>query len=79
MSRIRKEVQLYPPDSLQPMRKAEMLVSPRHICPYCHGNGFFYERDDTNEVVKEPCPVCEGSGMLDAYVTVKWKPTKTTD
>lgn len=79
MSRIRKEVQLYPPDSLQPMGKAEMLVSPRHTCPYCNGNGFFYERDDINEVVKERCPVCEGSGMLDAYVTVKWKPTKTTD
>lgn len=23
------------------------------------------------------CPVCEGSGKMDAEVTIKWKPSKT--
>lgn len=74
MSRIEKEIKLFPPDFLQAGRKPEVLVSTRHTCPYCHGNGFFLTGVVTTE--RHDCPVCLGTGMLDAYVTILWKPSK---
>ena len=38
------------------------------------GNGYFWE--DGIEPVKKPCPVCNGSGKLDAEITIEWKPSK---
>lgn len=51
----------------------EVFVSSGHKCCYCQGNGYFWGRDDVSEAVKEPCPMCGGSGELDAIVTVEWR------
>lgn len=52
----------------------ERMTSPGHTCSYCHGNGYFWK--DGIEPVKKPCPVCNGSGKLDAEITIEWKPSK---
>lgn len=41
-------------------------------CSHCHGNGWFWGRDDFNERVKVTCPVCKGNKKLKAVVTVQW-------
>ena len=55
-------------------KSQESISSPGHRCSYCHGNGYFWE--DGIESVKKPCPVCNGSGRLDAVITIEWKPSK---
>lgn len=54
----------------------ETLVSPGHICNYCHGQGeVMRESEDTPpEWEYKPCPVCGGSGELDAVISIVWKP-----
>lgn len=86
MSKIEKEVRLSPPACLQPGRKPEVLVSTRHTCPYCHGNGFYFDagpgnpyNNEYNSSIRHGCPVCLGSGMLDARITVQWVPSKDED
>lgn len=51
----------------------EQVVSENHFCNRCQGNGFFWSHNSYNEPVKEPCPMCGGSGVLDALVTIEWK------
>lgn len=53
----------------------EIITSSGHTCSYCHGNGFSWS-EELRERVKTPCPVCNGSGKLDAEITVNWKPSK---
>lgn len=33
-------------------------------------------RSSPNDSEWKICPVCEGSGKMDAEVTIKWKPSK---
>lgn len=72
MSKEVKLVGLVPPSYKQ---SKELVVSKGHTCGYCHGNGWFWGRDEFGDSVKNACPVCEGSGMLDAVVTIEWKPS----
>ena len=45
-------------------------------CSYCHGNGWFWGTEEgSREDVHVSCPVCGGSGELDAIITVDWKPS----
>ena len=53
----------------------ETITSNGHLCGYCHGNGFFWG-EQLREYVKKNCPVCNGSGKLDAVITIEWKPSK---
>lgn len=53
----------------------ETITSNGHLCGYCHGNGFFWG-EQQRERVKKDCPVCKGSGKLDAVITIEWKPSK---
>lgn len=76
MSGINKQVVLVPPSYMQKGRNRELLISPRHTCSYCHGNGWFWKPDEFGDNIKIDCPVCEGSGQLDAIVTIEWKPSK---
>ena len=75
MSRILKQLELVTPSFMSKGRNREMLVSPGHKCGYCQGNGWFWG-EEHHESVKVNCPVCGGSGQLDAIVTVDWKPTR---
>ena len=53
----------------------ETIVSGGYKCEYCQGNGYFWA-EDGHEHVKDPCPVCNGSGILKAVVTIEWKSQK---
>jgi len=55
------------------------ITSRGHRCDYCNGNGFFYGLDEFSESVREPCPRCGGSGLLDAHITIRWRPSKIKD
>lgn len=56
--------------------RMEFLNSPGHKCSYCHGHGWFWGVEGL-ETVKVDCPVCEGSGRLNAAITIEWKPAKS--
>lgn len=73
MSKQVREVELVPPSRHQ---NKEMIVSKGHNCGYCQGNGWFWGRDEFGDSIKNPCPICEGSGMVDALVTIEWKPSR---
>lgn len=51
----------------------ESLVNCNHKCNKCQGNGYFWTIDKFNANAKEPCSMCGGTGMLDAYVNIEWK------
>lgn len=57
----------------------EKLVSVRHRCEYCQGNGYFWGKDEIGEDVKVPCKVCQGKKELDAIIDITWKPTYNND
>lgn len=72
MSRIRRYVEIMPPTIKS---DTDVLVSPGHRCGYCQGNGWFWkQKDDERDAVKEPCPICNGKGEVDAVITIKWQP-----
>lgn len=54
-------------------RRTERVLSRGHKCPYCQGNGYFWQEDDWDERYKKECPICKGSGKLDAVITIEWK------
>lgn len=46
-------------------------------CALCKGQGGFAgDRIKPDECEWKICPMCEGSGKMDAEVTIKWKPNK---
>ncbi|MBQ3189390.1 MAG: hypothetical protein IJB60_08180 [Bacteroidaceae bacterium] len=73
MSSTKRTVELKPPNE---KHTKEMLTSSEHVCGYCKGMGYFqpcwYHRNEE----PTPCPVCDGTGMVDAIVTIEWKPSK---
>lgn len=70
MSSVERSVKLSPPSYPQPI---EVLRSEGLTCGCCHGNGWFW-REARGEYEKKPCPVCKGSGTVDAVVTIEWNP-----
>lgn len=73
MSRIKTVLELTPPDFA--IREEHLLSAPM-TCGYCHGQGYFlgfvhpYGDEGTTE-----CPMCKGSGKVEAEVRIKWKPS----
>lgn len=65
-----------PPLFLNEGGRMERLKSLGHKCSYCHGHGWFWGVEGL-ERVKVDCPVCEGSGKLNAAITIEWKPAKS--
>lgn len=52
------------------------MRSEGHVCSHCHGNGYSWQLPDCEkDSVKETCPVCDGSGKLDAVITIEWRPS----
>lgn len=81
MSKRKEVVELRSPEYINPksgegVQAREVFCSPGHVCSYCKGNGWFWGEDERGESVKVDCPVCKGSGELDAVVSVEWKPSK---
>ncbi len=75
MSKNKQFISVTPPMFLNEGGGIESLTSPSHKCSYCHGNGWSW-REEERETVKIDCPVCKGSGKLDATITIEWKPAK---
>lgn len=77
MSRIRAKVELEPPFRMNRGKNREVMVSAGHKCGYCQGNGWTWKAGahPPGEAEREECPVCDGTGQLDAVVTVDWRPT----
>lgn len=75
MSKIEKQLDICPPSYMCKGPNRENFVSTGHVCGYCRGNGWFWGEDELGERVKRDCPVCQGSGELDAIITVDWKPS----
>lgn len=77
MSEIRKQLELSSPSCLREgMANRENFVSTGHKCGYCKGNGYYTGmEEDSRDTVHKTCPVCGGSGELDAIITVDWKPS----
>ena len=64
-------------DQYMILEKEERIESRGYTCEYCHGQGgFLGDRSSPNDSEWKICPVCEGSGKMDAEVTIKWKPNK---
>ena len=74
MSSMKRTVELVPP---QTDIKRELITSPGHVCGYCHGIGHFEPEWYRPYEESIPCPVCGGSGQVDAIITVEWKPSKS--
>ncbi len=73
MSKERRMIEIAPGRMGPGGRMTEMIESRGHKCPYCQGNGYLWQEDERWERYKMPCPVCHGSGRLDAVVTIEWK------
>ncbi|WP_028897614.1 hypothetical protein [Prevotella sp. HUN102] len=73
MSKERRMIEIAPGRMSPGGRMTEHLDSWGHSCPYCQGNGFFWQEDEFRDRYKEPCPICKGNGKLDAMVTIEWK------
>ncbi|RRD01972.1 hypothetical protein [Prevotella sp. OH937_COT-195] len=73
MSKERRVIEIVPGRITPGGRMTERVESRGHSCPYCQGNGFHWQEDDWQERYKKECPICNGSGMLDAVITVEWK------
>ena len=54
----------------------EVFCSPGHVCSCCNGNGWIWGENEIGEPIHKDCPVCGGSGELEAVVTIEWKPSK---
>uniref|UniRef100_A0AB33JEV8 Chaperone protein DnaJ n=1 Tax=Prevotella sp. GTC17260 TaxID=3236796 RepID=A0AB33JEV8_9BACT len=70
------------PECMSPgSRMTDHIESRGHCCPYCQGNGYFWEENRWAECYKkerpifykQECPICQGSGKLNAVITVEWK------
>ena len=75
MSKERRIIEITPGKLSPGGRMTDLIESRGHICPYCQGNGYRWLEDDWQERYKKECPICRGSGKLDAEVRVEWKPT----
>nr|DAQ85988.1 MAG TPA: DnaJ-like protein [Caudoviricetes sp.] len=70
MSKIARRIELRPPSV---KTTEERIVSKGHDCEYCQGNGYFVGYNRAGQSENDPCPICGGSGKVDAVVTIEWK------
>lgn len=72
MSKITELLELRPDHGCTRGGRDERLISKGHQCPECYGNGWHWA-EEGKDYVKDPCSVCNGTGMVDAVVTVHWQ------
>lgn len=76
MSKRLSMVELSAPDIVNTPseRIREVIVSVGHVCKYCNGMGEVNRLNpESHEWEFSKCPVCKGSGEMDATVTIDWK------
>lgn len=78
MSIKREIVEVTPPKGIH-FKKSELYKFKEQECPECNGNGGHYVggwqekfKDDLNSPDWIMCPVCKGTGLLEANVLVSW-------
>lgn len=73
MSKIVRQIELRPPSV---KATEERIVSKGHKCEYCHGNGYFVGCNRAGQSENDPCPICGGSGKVDAVINIEWRAAK---
>ena len=73
MSKEKRTIEIAPGLMSPGGRIGERFLSRGHVCTYCQGNGYLWQEKVYRERYKQECPVCKGSGRLDAVVTIEWK------
>ena len=76
MSKTGNFINISPPDFVRGENEVEVINCIGHPCSYCHGDGFFWSATQRGEPIKKECPICLGTGKLDAEVTIEWKASK---
>ena len=76
MSKERRIIEIAPGLLSPGGRMGERFLSRGHVCTYCQGNGYHWQENCYRERYRQGCPVCKGSGRLDAVINVEWKASK---
>jgi DnaJ-class molecular chaperone len=70
MGVLKQIIELSSPDSLT---DHEEITGAPQICNYCHGNGWFLGCNEKGEGVEKQCPLCLGTGAVQADITIIWR------
>lgn len=74
MSKLNHILVVEPPKFLT-TSKGEVFTKKGFLCTYCNGNGSFRGKQISHDDYKvNPCPVCKGTGKLQAKIVVGWSP-----
>ena len=71
-------IELFAPSVMREHRPEKFTVKG-FTCPECHGNGWGWRQgfDDADVETRgwehQTCPVCGGTGEIDAEVTINWR------
>ncbi|MDR0749085.1 MAG: hypothetical protein LBF62_05895 [Tannerellaceae bacterium] len=74
-------LKIVPPENMDKPKAGEVHKFAPYRCPHCHGEGGFNNSGWMGKFKKnmedpdlEICPVCKGTGQLEANVVVGWVP-----
>lgn len=78
MIKERRMIEITPGRMSPGGRMTHRIESLGHSCEYCQGNGYHWHEAGwqdcyKQEYYKQECPICKGSGRLDALITIEWK------
>ena len=78
MSKEKRTIEITPGLMSPGGSMTEVLESRGHVCTYCQGNGYHWQENCYRERYKHGCPVCGGSGRLDAVISIQWRASNDT-